>query len=87
MKCYEPSIPRAKLGIAALALTAITMSVMVVLPATLDSPDAGRVTLAAAGIAAGAPTDGNSHLARADVAAVELGKQLALRSHGRFDRR
>ena len=37
---YEPSTPRATLGLAAVAMTAITMGALVVLPAKLDSVSA-----------------------------------------------
>jgi hypothetical protein len=40
---YKPSIPRATLGIAGVAMTVITVAISVVLPALMDS---GAVTLA-----------------------------------------
>ena len=86
MNCYELSLPRAKLGLAGVAMTAITMSVMVVLPATLDSPGTGQRTLTAAGIANKAPAEVDRHLAQAYVPAAKLEKQRLLGSHGRLNR-
>ena len=37
MKRYEPSTPRAALGLSAVAMTAITLGVLVVLPAKIES--------------------------------------------------
>jgi hypothetical protein len=48
MKRYEPSTPRAALGLTAVAMAAITMAALVVLPAELDSVSADPYTLAAA---------------------------------------
>lgn len=48
MKGYELSTPRTASGIAAVAMTAITMGGLVVLPAQLESLSADPYTLAAA---------------------------------------
>jgi len=37
MNCYEPHIPRVALGIAAVAITVITIAVSVILPAQMNS--------------------------------------------------
>lgn len=47
MKRYETSTPRAALGLTAVAMAAITMATMVVLPAQLGSVSAQTYTLAA----------------------------------------
>ena len=47
MNGYEPSTPRAALGLTAAAMTAITIGAMVVLPAKLESVSADPYTLAA----------------------------------------
>ncbi len=48
MNSYEPSTPRAAFGLAAVAMAAISIGAMVVLPAKLDSIGADAVTLASA---------------------------------------
>jgi hypothetical protein len=47
MNRYETSTPRAALGLTAVAMAAITMATMVVLPAQLGSVSANTYTLAA----------------------------------------
>ena len=47
MNGYEPSTPRAALGLTAVAMTAITIGALVVLPAKLDSVSADPYALAA----------------------------------------
>ena len=47
MTHYEPSIPRVALGIAAVAMTAITLGVSVVMPAKMDSGGSEPRVLAA----------------------------------------
>ena len=47
MNRYQTSTPRAALGLTALAMAAITMATMVVLPAQLGSVSANTYTLAA----------------------------------------
>ena len=67
MNRYEPEIPRAAFGIAAAALTAITIGLLVVAPAKFDSISADSVTLAAARTPA---TEVVISPARVDVVAV-----------------
>src|SRR6266446_7806500 len=47
MNRYEPSTPRAALGMIAVAMATITVGVLVVLPAKLDSVSTDSYTLAA----------------------------------------
>ena len=56
MNGYKPSTPRAALGLAAAAMTAIIVGALVVLPAKLESVSAGPDTLAAAKAATTAAT-------------------------------
>jgi hypothetical protein len=46
MNVYRPDTPRAAFGIAAAAMTAVTMALMVVLPAELEDAGAAEYTLA-----------------------------------------
>jgi hypothetical protein len=46
MKRYEPSVPRGALGLAAAAMTTITMVSLVALPAKLESQGIGSLPLA-----------------------------------------
>jgi hypothetical protein len=48
MNRYEPSTPRAALGLTAVAMAAITMAALVVLPAEFDSVSADPYTQSAA---------------------------------------
>ena len=48
MNRYEPSTPRAALGLTAVAMAAITLTALVVLPAEFDSLSAAPYTEAAA---------------------------------------
>jgi len=48
MNGYKPSAPRTAIGLAAVAMTAVTIGAMVVLPAKLDSVSADPHTLMAA---------------------------------------
>lgn len=48
MNGYEPSTPRAALGLAAVAMAAITMGALVVLPTKLDTVSTNPYALAAA---------------------------------------
>ena len=66
MKRYKSSMPRAPFGLAAVAMTAITMGGLVVLPAKLDSISSDACT-PEAGSAMGAP---GSCLARIGVPVV-----------------
>ena len=47
MNGYEPSAPRVALGLTAIAMAAITMGALVVLPAKLDSASIDPYTVAA----------------------------------------
>ena len=66
MNGYKLSTPRAALGLTAIAMAAITMSVFVVLPANLDHVGTDAYMLAAAQAAAGAPSDVASSAAHID---------------------
>jgi hypothetical protein len=63
MNRYETSTPRAVLGLTAVAMAAITMATLVVLPAQLGSVSANASTLAAEK----APADARFDIARAPV--------------------
>jgi len=67
---YEPSTPRAAIGLTAAVMTAITIGAMVVLPAKLDSVGADAHTLAAAKAATRTPIEGAIGSAPGDVPAV-----------------
>jgi len=54
---YEPSAPRAAIGLTAAVMTAITIGTMVVLPAKLDSVSADAYTLAVAKAATRTPIE------------------------------
>jgi len=63
MNRYQTSMPRAAFAVAAVALTAVTLALSVIIPARMDSP----------GIAAAAPvivSDAPTRVARIDVIAV-----------------
>ena len=80
MNRYEPAMPRATFGLIAVAMTAITIGMMVVLPAKVDSGSSGAYTLAAAKASTTAPVEVAVDTARGDVpAAVELDERLAAR--------
>ena len=70
MKGYEPSTPRAALGLTAVAMAAITIGALVVLPAKLDAVGADPSTLAAAKAATRAPIEVAISPARIDVLVV-----------------
>ena len=53
MNRYEPALPRATLGMTAVAMATITMVVLVALPAKLESVSDDRQVLAAVKIALG----------------------------------
>jgi hypothetical protein len=57
MNGYEPSTPRAALGLTAAAMAAITMGALVVLPAKFDAVSANPYTLAATKTATKAPIE------------------------------
>ena len=70
MNRYEPSTPRAAIGLIAAVMTAITIGAMVVLPAKLDSGSAEPQTLAAARAATKTPIEVAIGPARGDVPAL-----------------
>ena len=70
MNGYKPSTPRATLGLTAVAMAAITIGAMVVLPAKLDSVSPGSYALAAADAATNAPIEAAVDPACDDVSAV-----------------
>ena len=57
MNRYEPSTPRAALGMIAVTIATITMGVLVVLPAKLDSVSTDSYTLAAIKAGTKAPSE------------------------------
>ena len=57
MNRYQSSTPRAAFGVAALALTALTLALFVGAPATLGTGTAQDVTLASAARTTVAPTE------------------------------
>jgi len=67
---YEPSAPRAAIGLIAAVMTAITIGAMVVLPTKLDSGSAEPQTLAAAKAATKTPIEVAIGPARGDVPAL-----------------
>jgi hypothetical protein len=70
MNRYEPSIPRVAFGIGAVAMTAITIGVSVIMPAKMDSDSYGPHMLAASKVTTPASTDVAAASATTDVAAV-----------------
>ena len=70
MNAYKPSTSRVASGLIAVAMTEITIGVMVVLPAKLDSGSAGPYALAAAEAATTAPVEVAVDPARGDPPAV-----------------
>jgi hypothetical protein len=67
MNKFAPSKPRAAAGLTAGAMVAITMTALVVLPAKLESVDAGAVTIAAANAATKSPLDVTTSRMRIDM--------------------
>jgi hypothetical protein len=57
MRRYDTGVPRLAFGIAAIAMTAITIAAAVVAPVRLDSSGADRALLAAAKVIAPAPIE------------------------------
>jgi hypothetical protein len=76
MNRYKPATPRAALGLAAVAMAAITIGAMVVLPAKFDSLGADPYMLAAAKIAKSAPIDVAAGPARVDARASVRGNEV-----------
>jgi hypothetical protein len=70
MNGYKPSTPRATLGLTAVAMSAITIGAMVVLPVKLDSVNAEPFMLAAAKTATNAPIEASADPDCDDVPAV-----------------
>jgi hypothetical protein len=70
MNRYEPSIPRVAFGIAAVAMTAITIGVSVVIPAKMDSGSREPRMLAASKVDLPASTGVVAGSASIDVVAV-----------------
>jgi hypothetical protein len=70
MNSYKPSTPRVAVGLTAVAMTAITMGVLVVLPAKFGSASADPYTLAAAKGATTAPIELAASPARVDAPVV-----------------
>lgn len=78
LSAYEPAAPRAALGVAAVAMAAVTFFTLVVLPATLDSGGIDSEEPAIAGGATTAPVQA-AVPARGDATdGVERKKQVAL---------
>ncbi|MEO8302919.1 MAG: hypothetical protein ABI724_02255 [Betaproteobacteria bacterium] len=69
MNRYQPSTPRAAIGLAAVAMTVLTIGVAVVLPSEVQSVGGGAATFAAASVAAPAPIEVAIIPARIDVIA------------------
>ena len=70
MNHYEPSSPRVAFGITAVAMTAITIGVSVVMPAKMDSDSREPRVLAALKVTAPASTDVVAGAESIDVVAV-----------------
>ncbi len=78
MNIYNPSTPRAALGVAAIAMAGITMGVLVVLPANLDSVSADPFVLTAARAATAMPTAGAISPTRIDMPEVDAKQHAVL---------
>ncbi|MCC7325246.1 MAG: hypothetical protein IT521_00385 [Burkholderiales bacterium] len=72
MNRYEPEAPRALFATAAFALSAITLGVLVVIPAHFDSGFAPATTLTSAPAAPAAPIEIAISPARIDVIGVPV---------------
>jgi hypothetical protein len=72
MNVYRPTTPRTALGLAAVAMTTITMGLLVVLPATVDSVKADTYVL---GEAMRAPIEDAISPARIDVREIFIRKE------------
>jgi hypothetical protein len=70
MNRYEIPVPRVVFGIAAVVMTALTISVSVVLPAKMDSNSRERPTLAASKVTTPASTGVVTNSSSIDVVAV-----------------
>ena len=69
MNHYEPSVPRVAFGIAAVAMTAITIAVSVIMPSKMDSDSREPRMLAASTVTTPASTDVAAGSASINVAA------------------
>ena len=85
MNRYETSTPRAALGLTAVAMAAITMATMVVLPAQLGSVSANTYTLAAEKAAAKAGFDVAKAPVDVDVPGVVDGEEYVSPSRAAFE--
>lgn len=70
MKRYEPSTPRTAFGLAAVALTAVTLGVWVIAPAGTAPATAPAYPLASVQPVAVAPADSSADVTRIEVIAV-----------------
>jgi hypothetical protein len=70
MNHYDTPIPRVAFGIAAVAMTALTIAVSVILPATMDSDNRERPTLAASKVTSPPPRSVVTGSVSIDVVAV-----------------
>ena len=77
MNRYQTSTPRAAIGFVAVAMSALTIGVAVVLPARMQSAGQDAVVFAAAKAAALAPTEVAAVPARIDVIAVRPASAVA----------
>jgi hypothetical protein len=85
MNRYETSTPRAALGLTAVAMAAITMVTMVVLPAQLGSVNANANTLAAEKAPAKAGFDVATAPVDVDVPGVVDGEEYVSPSRAAFE--
>ena len=85
MKGYKLSTPRAALGLTAVAMAAITMVTMVVLPAQLGSVNANANTLAAEKAPAKAGFDVATAPVDVDVPGVVDGEEYVSPSRAAFE--
>jgi hypothetical protein len=85
MNRYETSTPRAALGLTAVAMAAITMATLVVLPAQLGSVSANANTLAAEKVPAEARFDIARAPADIDVSGTADGEEYVSPGRAAFD--
>ena len=78
MNGYKASTPRAALGVAAVAMTAITMSALIVLPAELGAVSAAPDLLNAANAATSSRSDVVLRPARADAPDIHRDARVAV---------
>ena len=70
MNRFDPSTPRATFGIAAIAMTALTVGLLVVVPTKMDSGDVDTIPLATANALPPSATEVTISPARIDVVGV-----------------